>query len=149
MAEAPRSMCVRQVGGQETVERNLFTVVLADRTFPVAMHLWSDQRVGHVHMLSELYERLTAGQTLLVRFEDVLVKRVAQESLVPMKRLVSTDSTQIFAWTVREQTYLALTKAAPAENALALKIIGALAARGPCTFSVVGVVAGAGELGAS
>ena len=77
MAEAPRSMCVRQVGGQETMQRNLFTVVLADRTFPIAMHLWRDQRVGHVDMLTEHYERLTAGQTLLVRFEDVLVKRVA------------------------------------------------------------------------
>ena len=120
---------MRQVGGQYTVELKLFTVVLADRTFLVAMDLWSDQRVGHVHMLTELYERLTAGQTLLVRFEDVLVKRVAQESLVLMKRLVSTDSTQIFAWTLKEQTYLALTKPAPVENALVLKNLGAGSAR--------------------
>ena len=60
-------------------------------------------------MLRNLYEALWPGQTLLLRCEDVIVKRMPQTILVPMQRFVSTNSTHIFAWTVMEHTYLALS----------------------------------------
>ena len=69
-----------------------------------------------------------------------------QTSLVPMGRFVSTGSTQIFAWTVMEDTYLALSKPAPVESALFLRDFRALSACGPYTCSVLGVVACVGEM---
>ena len=110
------------------------------------MHFWSDGGTDHVDLLTHLYEALWPGQTLLLRCEDVVVKRMPQTSLVPMQRFVSTGSTQIFAWTVMEDTYLALSKPAPVESALVLLDFRALSARGPYTCSVLGVVAGAGEM---
>ena len=146
MAETPRTVCVREARGQGRAERSLFTLILADRTSPIAMHFWSDGGTDHVDMLRHLYEALWPGQTLLLRCEDVIVKRMPQTTLLPMQRLVSTDSTQIFAWTVMEDTYLALSKPAPVESALFLRDFRALSARGPYTCSVLGVVACVGEM---
>ena len=142
MAETPRKVCVREARGQGRAERSLFTLILADRTSPIAMHFWSDGGTDHVDMLRHLYEALWPGQTLLLRCEDVIVKRMPQTTLLPMQRLVSTDSTQIFAWTVMEDTYLALSKPAPVESAH----FRALSARGPYTCSVLGVVACVGVM---
>ena len=138
--------CVREARGEGRAEQHLFTMILADRTSPIAMHFWSDGGTGHVDMLTLLYEALWPGQTLLLRCEDVIVKRMPQTTLVPMQRFVSTDSTQIFAWTVMEDTYLALSKPAPVESALFLRDFRALSARGPYTCSVLGVVACVGEM---
>ena len=104
MAETPRTVCVREARGEGRSERTLFTLILADRTSPIAMHFWSDGGTDHVDMLTLLYEALWPGQTLLLRCEDDVVKRMPQTSLVPMQRFVSTGATQIFAWTVMEDT---------------------------------------------
>jgi hypothetical protein len=146
MAETPRTVCVREARGEGRAERKLFTLILADRTSPIAMHFWSDGGTEHVDMLTLLYEALWPGQTLLLRCEDVVVKRIPQTSLVPMRRFVSTGSTHIFAWTVTEDTYLALSKPAPMESALVLLDFRALSARDRYTWSVLGVVAGAAEM---
>ena len=74
------------------------------------------------------------------------MKRMPQTTLVPMQRFVSTDSTQIFVWTVMANTYLALSKLAPMESALVVRDYQALSTRGPYTCSVLGVVAGAVEI---
>ena len=88
---------MREARGEGRAERKLFTLILADRTSTIAMHFWSDGGTDHVDMLTHIYEALWPGQTLLLRCEDVVVKRMPQTSLVPMQRFVSTDSTQIFA----------------------------------------------------
>lgn len=146
MAETPRIVCVREAMGQGAAERKLFKLILADRTSPIAMHFWSDGGTDHVDMLTHLYEASWPGQTLFLRCEDFVVNRMPQTSLVPMQRFVSTDSTQIFAWTVMGNMFWALSKPAPVESALVLRDSRALSARGPYTCSVLGVVACAGEM---
>ena len=75
---------MREARGQGRAERSLFTLILADRTSPIAMHFWSDGGTDPVDMLRHLYDALWPGQTLLLRCEDVIVKRMPQTTLLPM-----------------------------------------------------------------
>ena len=71
ITETPRIVCVREARGEGRADRILFTMILADRTSPIAMQFWSDGGTDHVDMLTLLYEALWPGQTLLLRCEGV------------------------------------------------------------------------------